>query len=88
MYLSVSKSKRSKIVSDQRILLIHWLEVNYENKEMVSFSFQSNLLDLKYVNPNLQTNFNNLNLLSANPTKWSNTLNNLSAFADELFECV
>ena len=29
-----------------------------------------------------------LNPLSANPTKWSNTLNNSSAVADELFECV
>ena len=29
----------------------------------------------------------NINPLSANPIKWSNTLN-LSAFADELFECV
>ena len=30
----------------------------------------------------------NLNPLSINPTKWSNTLNNSSAAADELFECV
>ena len=29
-----------------------------------------------------------LNPLSANPTKWSNTLNNFSAAADELFECL
>ena len=28
------------------------------------------------------------NPLSANPTNWLNTLNNLSATADELFECV
>ena len=29
-----------------------------------------------------------VNPLSANPTKWSNTLNNSSAVADELFECI
>ena len=29
-----------------------------------------------------------INPLSANVTKWSNTLKNLSAVADELFECV
>ena len=29
-----------------------------------------------------------VNPLSANPTKWSNTQNNSSAVADELFECL
>ena len=40
-------------------------------------------VDNKYVH-----SFQAINSLRAIPTKWSNTLNNLSPTADELFECV